>query len=55
MALFISCSRNMLFPFSSYCEVIGSDKLQRRLINIYDEFAWNVVLKDFIDNFVKKL
>ena len=44
----------MLFPFSSHCDVIGSDKLRRRLINIY-ELIWNVVLKDFIGNFVKKL
>ena len=41
--------------FSSHCDVIGSDKLRRRLIKIYDELVWNVVLKDFIGNFVRKL
>ena len=43
------------FSFSSYCDVTGSDKLRRRLINIYDELVWNVVLKDYIGNFVKNL
>ena len=54
---FISClsTWNMLFPFTSHCDIIGSKKLWRRLINIYDELIWNVKLKDYIGNFVKKL
>ena len=45
----------MLFPFSSHCDVIVSDKLRCRFININDELVWNVLLKDFIGNFVKEL
>ena len=54
---FISCPsmRNMPFPSSSHGDVIGSDKLRRRLINIYDELVRNIVLKDFIGNFMKKI
>ena len=38
---FISCpsTQNMPFPSSSHGDVIGSDKLRRRLINIYDELV----------------
>ena len=52
---FYPSMRNILFPFSSHCDVISSNKLRCCLINIYDELVWNVVLKDFISNFVKKL
>ena len=40
---------------SHHCDVISNNKLRCCLINIYDELVWNVVLKDFIGNFVKKL
>ena len=43
------------FPFGRHSDVICCDKFGWCLVNIYDELIWNVVLNDFIGNFIKKL